>query len=62
MESTYFETSLGRVRCKFTVNNASYSYYKGREFIGVNNPDGRFIYGGSLEEAEELIKDYINHV
>ena len=52
-ESIYFETSLGRVRAKWTSNNASYSYYLGREFIGVNNPD-RHEFGTSLEEAEEL--------
>lgn len=57
MDNIYFETSFGRVRCKFTMNNASYSYYKGREFIGVNNPD-RHPYGGSLEEAEELANDF----
>jgi hypothetical protein len=52
-EYTYFETTHGRVRAKWTVNNASYSYYLGRKFIGVNNPD-RHGYGPTHDEAEEL--------
>lgn len=55
MKNTYFETKQGKVRPKWTSNNASYSYYLGREFIGVNNPD-RFDFGATQEEAEELAR------
>jgi hypothetical protein len=52
-ENVYFETEHGKVRSRWTENNASYSYYLGRKFIGVNNPD-RHGYGPTKEEAIEL--------
>ncbi len=57
MISEYFNTKHGKVRAKRTQNNASYSYYLGRNFIGVNNPD-RYEFGATQEEAEYLAESF----
>ena len=55
-DSQYFYTPSGKVRARFTMNNANYSYYLGRKFIGVAKAEWD---GPTKEDAAECARLYV---